>query len=163
TLVFAGLFIVASLMLAAVLWWESAALLERETDAVVIADTQAIGDRLRDFGLAGAVATISERVAKTADEHAIYMLTTPTLDRLAGGCRQGCRLVPDLAGARRPRLPGAGAARRTAGRFPASRRPRRRQSACAAAGDRQRAGLVGGGGADAGRGRRTAGAPCRAG
>ncbi len=84
TLVFAGLFIVASLMLAAVLWWESAALLERETDAVVIADTQAIGDRLRDFGLAGAVGTINERVAKTGDEHAIYMLTTPTLDRLAG-------------------------------------------------------------------------------
>jgi signal transduction histidine kinase len=84
TLVFAGLFIFASLMLAGVLWWESAAYLERETDAVVIADTQAIGDRLRDFGLAGAVQTISERVAQTADEHAIYFLATPSLDRVAG-------------------------------------------------------------------------------
>src|SRR5689334_20582330 len=84
TLVFAGLFIIASLLLAGVLWWETAAYLERETDAAILADTQAIGDRLRDFGLAGALATINERVAQTADEHAVYFLADPTLSRLAG-------------------------------------------------------------------------------
>ncbi|HEY1719728.1 MAG TPA: HAMP domain-containing sensor histidine kinase [Magnetospirillaceae bacterium] len=84
TLVFAGLFIIASLMLGAILWWETAASLERETDAVIVADTQAVGDRLRDFGLAGALTTINERVAQTADEHAVYLLTDPALNRLAG-------------------------------------------------------------------------------
>ena len=84
TLVFAGFFIIASLVLAAVLWWETAAYLERETDAVIVADTQAIGDRLRDFGLAGALGTINERVAQTADEHAVYLLADPALTRLAG-------------------------------------------------------------------------------
>lgn len=84
TLVFAGLFIIASLLLGAVLWWETAASLERETDAAIIADTQSVGDRLRDFGLPGALAAINERVAQTADEHAVYFLADPNLARLAG-------------------------------------------------------------------------------
>src|SRR5262249_37849090 len=63
---------------------ETAESLERETDAAIIADTQAIGDRLRDFGVAGALATINERVAETADEHAVYFLADPSLSRLAG-------------------------------------------------------------------------------
>jgi signal transduction histidine kinase len=84
TLLFAGFFILASLLVAGVLWWETAAYLERETDAVIVADTQAIGDRLRDFGLPGALATINERVAQTADEHAVYLLADPDLTRLAG-------------------------------------------------------------------------------
>jgi signal transduction histidine kinase len=84
TLVFAGLFVVAALILAGLLWWSTGAYLERETDAVIAADIQAIGDRLRDFGLPGAVSTIQERVAETADEHAIYLLTDPTLTPVAG-------------------------------------------------------------------------------
>jgi len=84
TLVFAGLFVVAALILAGLLWWSTGAYLERETDAVIAADIQAIGDRLRDFGLPGAVTTIQERVAETADEHAIYLLTDPTLVPIAG-------------------------------------------------------------------------------
>ena len=83
-LIFAGLFIVASLVLGGVLWWETEDYLERETDAVILADTQAIGDRLRDFGLPGAVETINDRVVQTADEHAIYLFVDPALRRLAG-------------------------------------------------------------------------------
>lgn len=83
-LTFAGLFIVASLALGGVLWWETEEYLERETDAVILADTQAIGDRLRDFGLPGAVETINDRIEQTADEHAIYLFADPALRRLAG-------------------------------------------------------------------------------
>lgn len=83
-LVFAGIFVAAALLLAGILWWRTGAYLDNETDAVIAADTQAIGDRLRDFGLPGAMSTIQERIAETADEHAIYLLADPTLMPLAG-------------------------------------------------------------------------------
>jgi len=83
-LMFAILFAVAALLLASLIWWRTGAYLDNETDAVISADIQAIGDRLRDFGLPGAMATIQERVAETADEHAIYLLVDPTLTPVAG-------------------------------------------------------------------------------
>lgn len=83
-LVFAGLFMVATLLLGGLLWWNTAGYLDRETDAVIAADTRAIGDRLRDFGLAGAVQTMSERIAADSDGRAIYLLTDPRLRPLGG-------------------------------------------------------------------------------
>ena len=81
---YAGLFIVSSLILVGFLWWRTASYLDREIDAVIIADTQAIGDRLRDFGLSGAIQTINERISRTADEHTVYLLTDPKLTPIAG-------------------------------------------------------------------------------
>lgn len=83
-LIFAGLFMVAALTLAGLLWWNTAGYLDRETDAVIAADTRAIGDRLSDFGLAGAVQTMNERIAADADNRAIYLLTDPRLRPLGG-------------------------------------------------------------------------------
>ncbi|WP_341910389.1 ATP-binding protein [Ferrovibrio terrae] len=83
-LVFAGLFMIATLLLGGLLWWNTAGYLDRETDAVIAADTRAIGDRLRDFGLAGAVQTMSERIAADSDGRAIYLLTDPRLRPLGG-------------------------------------------------------------------------------
>ncbi|WP_341898852.1 ATP-binding protein [Ferrovibrio terrae] len=83
-LVFAGLFMIATLLLGGLLWWNTAGYLDRETDAVITADTRAIGDRLRDFGLAGAVQTMSERIAADSDGRAIYLLTDPRLRPLGG-------------------------------------------------------------------------------
>jgi signal transduction histidine kinase len=81
---YAMLFIVSSLLLTGFLWWRTTAYLDREIDAVILADGQAIADRFRDFGLAGAVATIEERVTQTSDEHAIYLMVDPTLRPVAG-------------------------------------------------------------------------------
>src|ERR1700733_8151493 len=81
---YAVLFILSSLLLAGFLWWRTALYLDREIDAVIIADGQAIADRLRDFGLPGAIQTINERVGRASDQHAIYLLTDPTLTPLAG-------------------------------------------------------------------------------
>jgi len=81
---YAVLFIVSSLALAGFLWSRTALYLDREIEAVIIADAQAFGDRLRDFGLPGAIDTINERVGHARDEHAIYLLTDPTLARIAG-------------------------------------------------------------------------------
>jgi hypothetical protein len=81
---YAVLFIISSLLLAGLLWWRTAIYLDREIDAVIIADGQAIADRLRDFGLPGAVQTISERVGRASDQHAIYLLADPMMTPVAG-------------------------------------------------------------------------------
>ncbi len=83
-LVFAGLFMTAAFLLAGLLWWNTAGYLDRETDAVITADTRAIGDRIEDFGLAGAVQTMNERIAADADNRGIYLLTDPRLRPLGG-------------------------------------------------------------------------------
>lgn len=83
-LVFAALFIVAALVLTGLLWWNTTGYLDRETDAVIAADTRAIGDRLQVFGLPGAVQLMNERIAADADRKAIYLLTDPVLRPLGG-------------------------------------------------------------------------------
>src|SRR5260221_7432162 len=83
-LAYAGLFIVSSLLLVGLLWWRTAAYLDREIDAVILADTQAVADRFRDFGLDGAIATVSERAEASRDVNAIYLLVDPTLAPVAG-------------------------------------------------------------------------------
>lgn len=84
TVGYAVLFIISSLLLTGFLWWRTASYLDREIDAVIIADGQALADRLRDFGLPGAIETINERVAHAGDERAIYLLADPALGRVAG-------------------------------------------------------------------------------
>lgn len=81
---YALLFIVSSLLLVGFLWWRTALYLDREIDAVIIADAQAIADRLEDFGLPGAIETINDRVHQAGDEHAIYLLVDPRLVPVAG-------------------------------------------------------------------------------
>lgn len=83
-LAYAGLFLVSSMLLIGLLWWNTTGYLDRETDAVIAADIRAIGDRLQDFGLPGAIQTVNERVLADADKRAIYLLTDPALRPLAG-------------------------------------------------------------------------------
>jgi signal transduction histidine kinase len=80
---FAGLFVASSLILVGLLWWQTAGYLDRETDAVILANTRAIGDRLRDFGLVGAIETVRDRVSH-GDKEAIYLLVNPAFEPLAG-------------------------------------------------------------------------------
>jgi tetrahydromethanopterin S-methyltransferase subunit B len=81
---YAGLFIVSSLVLVGFLWWRTADYLDREINAVIVADTRAIADRMRDFGLSGAIDTIDERISRAADRHTVYLLTDPRLSPIAG-------------------------------------------------------------------------------
>ena len=100
---YAMIFVLSSLLLVGFLWWRTAAYLDREVNAVILADTRAIGDRLRDFGLLGAIEAINERVGKSDDARAIYLLTDPALAPLAGnlaawplglGGEQGWHQIP---------------------------------------------------------------------
>ena len=80
----AVLFAVSLLLLFGFLWWRTVATLDREVNAVILADGQAVADSLRDRGLAGAVETINERVGKTGDIRAVYLLADPLLLPVAG-------------------------------------------------------------------------------
>ncbi|MGH6981372.1 MAG: ATP-binding protein [Stellaceae bacterium] len=81
---YAAIFILSSFLLVGALWWRTAAYLDREVDAVILADAQSVGDRLHDFGLMGALETVRDRAEAEADDHAIYLLADPALHRLAG-------------------------------------------------------------------------------
>jgi signal transduction histidine kinase len=81
---YAAIFILSSFLLVGILWWRTAVYLDREVDAVILADAQAVGDRLHDFGLLGALETVRDRVNAEADEHAIYLLADPSLNAVAG-------------------------------------------------------------------------------
>ena len=81
---YALLFIVSSALLLGVLWWRTADHLDKATEAVIVADTRAIGDRLRDFGLAGAIQAIGERLRRAPDERAIYLMTDPNRNPVTG-------------------------------------------------------------------------------
>ncbi len=81
---YAGLFIASSLLLVGLLWWRTASYLDREIDAVILADTRAIGDRLRSSGVPGAIEAIGERAGESGDKNAIYLLVDPLNQPLAG-------------------------------------------------------------------------------
>lgn len=83
-LAYAALVIVAVFALEAFVWWRTTGYLDREITAVIVADTQAVGDALRDFGLEGARERIDDRVEQTADEHAVYLLSDPARAPVAG-------------------------------------------------------------------------------
>ena len=81
---YAGLFVLSSIFLIGFFWWRTEAYLDREVNAVILSDAQAIGDRLQDFGLSGAIETINQRIRQHADEHAIFLLADPSLTPIAG-------------------------------------------------------------------------------
>lgn len=83
-LVYGALVITAVFALEGFFWWRANGYLDREISAVIIADTQAVGDSLRDFGLEGARERIDDRVRQTADEHAVYLLSDPARVPVAG-------------------------------------------------------------------------------
>jgi signal transduction histidine kinase len=81
---YALLFVLSSLLFAGLLWWRTAGYLEREIDAVIRADTEAIKDALRFQGLAGGTAAINENVIEASDGRAVYLLADARLHRIAG-------------------------------------------------------------------------------
>src|SRR3546814_16833575 len=83
-LIYALLLVVSSLTLVGLLWWHTVGYLDREINAVIAADTRAIGDRLHAFGLPGAMQTVEERVDANQDKRAINLLADPALTPPAG-------------------------------------------------------------------------------
>jgi len=82
--IYAGVFSLSILAFAAFLWWSTAGLLDRQTEAAINADTQGLLERYVESGLAALEDTIEQRLSGNVDDDAIYLLTDPALHRLAG-------------------------------------------------------------------------------
>lgn len=83
-LVYAALFGVSIVAIALVMWWSTAGLLDRETDAAINADSVGLAEQYGQNHLAGLEDTIEQRLAANVDDDAIYLLVNPQMERLAG-------------------------------------------------------------------------------
>ncbi|MEA2744301.1 MAG: hypothetical protein QOG25_2672 [Acetobacteraceae bacterium] len=82
--VYALLLAVSAIALAVFLWWATAGLLDRQTEAAINADAQGLAERWADGRLPALVVTIEDRLAQNIDDDAIYLLTDPSMNRIAG-------------------------------------------------------------------------------
>jgi hypothetical protein len=86
-MVYAGLLAVSAAALAFYLWWATAGLLDRQTEAAVRADAQGLSERWDEGGLPALVLTIHERLEQNVDDDALYLLVDSALQPLAGNLR----------------------------------------------------------------------------
>jgi signal transduction histidine kinase len=86
-MVYAGLLAISAAALAFYLWWATAGLLDRQTEAAVRADAQGLSERWDEGGLPALVLTIRERLEQNVDDDALYLLVDPKLQTLAGNLR----------------------------------------------------------------------------
>ena len=114
--IYAVLLAASAAALAMFLWWATAGLLDRQTDAAIHADAQGLSERWAEGGLPALVVTIEDRLARNVDDDAIYLLVDPMVQRIAGnlehwpqGASRDRRLVRAADRARRHPLAGAGA------------------------------------------------------
>ncbi|HEX3574498.1 MAG TPA: HAMP domain-containing sensor histidine kinase [Rhodopila sp.] len=82
--VYALLLAVSGTALAVFLWWATAGLLDRQTEAAINADAQGLSERWADGGLPALVVTIEDRLAQNVDDDAIYLLADHNMKRIAG-------------------------------------------------------------------------------
>ncbi len=83
-LIYAALFCISAVALVMLLWWSTAGLLGRETDAAINADTQGLHERYTEGGLLAVGKTIEQRIDQNVDDDAIYLLASPQLQPIAG-------------------------------------------------------------------------------
>jgi signal transduction histidine kinase len=82
--VYALLLAISATALALFLWWATAGLLDRQTEAAINADAQGLAERWADGGLPALVVTIEDRLAQDIDDDAIYLLADPSMKRITG-------------------------------------------------------------------------------
>lgn len=97
-LVYALLLAASAAALAFYLWWATAGLLDRQTEAAIRADVQGLSERWNEGGLPALVLTIRERLEQDVDDDAIYLLVDQSLHPLAGNLRTWPAVVqhPDV-------------------------------------------------------------------
>jgi hypothetical protein len=82
--IYALLLAISAAALAVFLWWATAGLLDRQTEAAVNADAQGLAERWADGGLPALVVTIEDRLAQNIDDDALYLLVDANMKRVAG-------------------------------------------------------------------------------
>jgi signal transduction histidine kinase len=82
--IYALLLAISATGLALFLWWATAGLLERQTQAAINADAQGLSERWAEGGLSSLIVTIEDRLAQNVDDDAIYFLADRNMRRVAG-------------------------------------------------------------------------------
>lgn len=82
--IYALLLAFSATALAVFLWWATAGLLDRQTEAAIHADAQDLAEHWSDGGLPALVLTIEDRLAQNVDDDALYFLTDADMKRIAG-------------------------------------------------------------------------------
>ncbi len=82
--VYAVLLAVSAAALALFLWWATAGLLDRQTEAAIQADAQSLSERFASGALPALVLTIEDRLTQDVEDDAIYLLVDPGQRRIAG-------------------------------------------------------------------------------
>ena len=79
---------ISATALALFLWWATAGLLDRQTEAAIQADAQGLLELLDEGGLPTLITTIDERLVQNVDDDAIYLLVNPQMHRITGNLQQ---------------------------------------------------------------------------
>ncbi len=82
--VYAALFALSALALVLFLWFATAGLLDRQSEAAIRTDAQGLLEQFEEGGLQALQATIEERLAENVDDDAIYLLLDPAQRPVAG-------------------------------------------------------------------------------
>ena len=91
-LIYAALYALSALALSAFLWWSTAGLLDRQTDAAINADAQGLVEHFMD-GPGSLVETIRDRLAANVGDDAIYLLADGTLRPVTGNLERWPRTI----------------------------------------------------------------------
>jgi signal transduction histidine kinase len=82
--IYTGLLAISAGALAMFLWWATAGLLDRQVEAAIRTDAQALAQRWEEGGVPGLVLAIEDRLAGDVEDDSIYLLTDPEMQPVAG-------------------------------------------------------------------------------
>ncbi len=91
--VHAALFAISAAIFLSFIWWATVGLLERQVEAAINADAQALSERWQEGGLPSLALTIQSRLEQNVDDDAIYLMVDASGDRVAGNLRSWPRDV----------------------------------------------------------------------
>ena len=86
-IVHAALFAISAILFLGFIWWATIGLLERQVEAAINADAQALSERWEEGGLPALALTIQDRLEQDVDDDAIYLMVDPANARVAGNLR----------------------------------------------------------------------------
>ncbi len=82
--IYALLLAISAIALSIFLWWATAGLLDRETEAAIYADAKDLAARWQEGGIPALASTIEDRLAQNVDDDQIYLLVDASMHRIAG-------------------------------------------------------------------------------
>ena len=86
--VYALLLALSAAALALFLWYETAGLLDRQTEAAILADAQGLSERWVGGGLPALVMAVDDRLAQDVDDDAIYLVADAQQHKIVGNLQR---------------------------------------------------------------------------